>query len=527
MDGKFKKYAPVGLVIASLALLSLAGFFLAQTLGKIQLLALPDESLISNGMLISAAGILLGLAITALLNPDGVRRFFSGRQVRYGSNSLIIFLAISGVLVFVNTLVVNNPQTWDMTEDKQNTLTKETVAILESLNSPVLARAYYSAQLPSDEAGKLLENFKLNSKGNFSYEFINPEFNPVMAEQDKIERDGTIVLLADSRREVVSFASERDLAAGLLRLNNPGERYVYFLTGHGELPIDTSGEASYTLVKRSLEFKNYSVENLNLVSAGSVPENANALVIVGPQRPFTESEVDALRAYLTQGGGLVVMKEPVFSDAELLPDPLDNLLVEWGIAFNNDLVIDPNVNPPVIAVADPVSFGQHPITQGLLGYYSIFPTARSLSLSPTEIQGLSLTPLALTGANAWGETDFESLNANSQQFDSGADTPGPVTLAAAAENWSNKARLVVFGDSELAADSFYQQGNGDILINAIDWVAEQDDQINLTPRDRINRQYRQPGTLGLVAILLTGLCVLPIAIAGAGISTWLARRRRG
>ena len=100
-------------------------------------------------------------------------------------------------------------------------------------------------------------------------------------------------------------------------------------------------------------------------------------------------------------------------------------------------------------------------------------------------------------------------------------------MAAAAESWTNKARLVVFGDSELAADSFYQQGNGDILINAIDWAAEQDDQINLTPRDRINRQYRQPGTLGLVGILLTGLCVLPIFIAGAGISTWIARRRQG
>lgn len=528
MDGKYKQYAPIGLVISGLALLSLVGFFLARVLVEIQLLALPDDELIPRGLWISAAAVMLGLAITALLNPDGVRRFFTGRQMRYGSNSVILLLAILGVLFFANALVLSNPQTWDMTEDKQNTLNDETVAILESLEQPILARAYYSAQLSTDNVGKLLENFKQNSKGKFTYEFINPEFNPVMAERDNIERDGTIVLMiGDTRREVVSFASERDLASGILRLMNPGERYVYFLTGHGELPIDTPGESSYTLVKRSLESKNYTVESLNLVSAGSVPENADAVVIVGPQRPLNDAEVEALRAYLAQGGGLVVMKEPVFSDEEPLPDPLDDLLAEWGIAFNNDLVVDPNVNPPIIAVADPGSYANHPVTQGLFGYYSAFPTTRSLSLLPTESPSITATPLAFTGVNAWGETDLDSIDTNTQRFDPEVDTPGPVILAIASEDWMQDARLVVFGDSELAADAFYQQGNGDIVINAIDWVAEQEQQINLTPRDPINRQYRQPGTFGMIGMILTGLCILPIIIAGAGISTWVARRRRG
>jgi ABC-type uncharacterized transport system involved in gliding motility auxiliary subunit len=527
MDGKYKQYAPIGLVISGLALLSLVGFFLARVLIEIQLLALPDDELLTRGLWISAGAVVLGLAITALLNPDGVRRFFTGRQMRYGSNSIILLLAVIGVLFFANALVLNNPQTWDMTEDQQNTLNPETVAILESLDEPILARAYYSTQLSSDNARRLLENFRENSKGRFTYEFINPEFNPVMAERDNVERDGTIVLISETRREIVSFASERDLASGILRLMNPGERYVYFTAGHGELSIDTPGESSYTLVRRSLELKNYIIESLNLISAGSVPENADAVVIVGPQRPFSEAEVDALRRYLVQGGGLVVMKEPVFSDEEILPDPLDDLLAEWGIAFNNDLVIDPNVNPPIIAVADPASYANHPVTQGLLGYYSAFPTARSLSIVPIDASSIIAVPLAFTGANAWGETDLDSIGTNAQRFDPDVDTPGPVILAIASEDWLLNTRLVAFGDSELAADSFYRQGNGDIVINAIDWVAEQEQQINLTPRDTINRQYRQPGTLGLIGLLFAGLCALPIIIAGAGISTWVARRRRG
>lgn len=527
MDDKFKKFAPLGLVISALAVLALVGFFLTDALSKTQIVTLPDPELISRGLWISAATAVLGLALTALLDPEGVRKFFTGRQVRYGSNSLIILLAFIGVLFFVNALVLDNPKDWDMTEDKQNTLAPETVAILESLETPAHARAYYSSSLSTESAARLLENFKINSKGKFTYEFINPEFNPVLAQQDNVERDGTIVLAMGERREVVSFSSERDLASGILRLINPGERFVYFVSGHGELSIETAGETAYTLVRRSLEFKNYTVATLNLLSEGKVPENAGAVVIVGPQRPYAEAEVDALRNYLNQGGGLIVMKEPPLSaEAIEISDPLDELLLEWGIAFNNDFVIDPNVTPAIIAVADPNTYASHPITQGLFGYYTAFPTTRSLKTLETP-ETIILTPLALTGSTAWGETNLESLGDNSAQFDADADNSGPLMLAVAAEDWTKNSRVVVFGDSELAADAIYQQGNGDIVINAVDWVAEQDEQISLTPKDSISRQYRQPGTLGLIAMLLGALCVLPLIIAGAGVSTWLARRRQG
>jgi ABC-type uncharacterized transport system involved in gliding motility auxiliary subunit len=526
-DNNLKKYAPLGLVISGLALLALVGFFLTDQLVKARIVALPDPEVLTRGFWISVATIFLGLAVTALLDPEGMRKFFTGRQARHGSNSAILLLAFIGVLFFVNALVFDNPQTWDLTEDKQNTLTPETAAILESLEAPAHARAYYSSSLSTESATRLLENFKIGSKGKFTYEFINPEFNPVLAQEDKVERDGTIVLLMGEQREVVSFASERDLASGLLRLMNPGERFVYFTSGHGELSIDTPGDTSYSLVKRSLEYKNYTVATLNLLTEGKIPENAGAVVIVGPQRPFSDAEIEMLRAYLELGGGLIVMKEPPISEEAIsTSDPLDALLLEWGIAFNNDLVIDPNINPAIIAVADPATYANHPVTQSLLGYYSAFPTARSLRTLDVP-ETIILTPLAFTGSNAWGETDFASLNNNTVQLDAGVDNSGPLLLAVAAEDWTMSARVVVFGDSELAGDSFYQQGNGDIFINAVDWVAEQDEQISLTPKDRIERTYQPPSTVGLIAMLLGVLCVLPLVIAGAGISTWMARRRRG
>ncbi len=66
-----------------------------------------------------------------------------------------------------------------MTEDQSNTLAPETVEILKSLPQPVTARAYYTTRMPTDEARKLLERFAQNSDQKFTYEFVDPEFNPV------------------------------------------------------------------------------------------------------------------------------------------------------------------------------------------------------------------------------------------------------------------------------------------------------------------------------------------------------------
>jgi ABC-type uncharacterized transport system involved in gliding motility auxiliary subunit len=109
----------------------------------------------------------------------------------------------------------------------------------------------------------------------------------------------------------------------------------------------------------------------------------------------------------------------------------------------------------------------------------------------------------------------------------GEDNPGPLTLAVAAENDTTGARLVVFGDSEFAADVFYSRGLADILVNAIDWAAEQEDLINLTPKETMPRTFSSPGTLGFIGIILTSLCIIPLLVIAGGVFAWYSRRRRG
>jgi ABC-type uncharacterized transport system involved in gliding motility auxiliary subunit len=145
----------------------------------------------------------------------------------------------------------------------------------------------------------------------------------------------------------------------------------------------------------------------------------------------------------------------------------------------------------------------------------------------TDPQGITLTALAQTYKETWGETDFGSIEGNQVSFDPTRDHPGPLVVAASAENNSTKGRLVVFGDYEFAADGLYKLGNGEIFLNALDWATGQENLISLTPKNNTSRTFNPPGNFGLIGIILVSICLVPLAILAGGISTWLSRRKRG
>jgi ABC-type uncharacterized transport system involved in gliding motility auxiliary subunit len=101
-------------------------------------------------------------------------------------------------------------------------------------------------------------------------------------------------------------------------------------------------------------------------------------------------------------------------------------------------------------------------------------------------------------------------------------------MAAAGENTNSQGRVVVFGDSDFATDqNFDAYGNGNIFVNSVDWAAEQEDLINITPNTPTARTFIPPSQLQLLSILLGTIICIPGLVVMAGIFTWLARRRQG
>lgn len=512
-SSNLRKFAPLGLLLSGLAALAAIVLYILQ--GS---LTLPVQ--------ISLAVIVLGLALYVLLDPQRVRTALGGRQVRYGSNALLLVIAFTGILVVVNFLVSQNSKTWDMTEDKTNSLNDQSVEVLESLETPVTAEAYYRASTPVESTRDLLQTYQNNSDGKFTFEVIDPDTDPIRAQEANVTRDATIVLRMDGRLEQVTFASEQEVTAALIRLANPGSRAVYFLTGHGEFPLEGSSESNYNLVKATLEDKNYTVTELNLLANPNIPADALAVIVAGPTKPVSQAEIDLLKAYMDSGGSLIYLSEPrpltEFGDAE---DPMAAyLLSDWGIRLDEDVIIDLSSNQQLVAVSQ--RFGSHAITEKMYSLALVMPGARTVRIEQAP-ENVTLNELVYASDLSWGETDYEGLQTGQVTQDEGADI-FPATIAIAGSNSSAGSRVVVVGDADFAnSQVFNQYGNGDFIMNSIDWAAEQEGLINFNARETTQRLLVLPQTQSIGLLLLGTVFLLPILVIVMGVSVWLQRRRAG
>ncbi|GAB4579655.1 MAG: Gldg family protein [Anaerolineales bacterium] len=518
----YKRYASIGLIVAGLSAVAAFSLYFIQREWN-----LPLQ--------ISLALIVVGLATFVLLDPDRARNMLSGRQARYGSNAAVLALAFTGIVIVVNVLIYQNATDWklrwDWTENQENTLAPETIEILENLPEKVIARGYYSTQNVTSQANAkdLLEDFKFYGGDNFDFEFINPDENPVAAVNDGYTRDGVILIMGENK-EILSATSEKEIASGLVRLLNPGEQKVYFLVGHGEFTFEETGDTSLTQLKTALEDRNYTAESLNLLATNAIPEDAKVIVIAGPQVPLSSAEVELLRAYLDAGGALIVLYEPpAVTQFGNDPDPLTSYLQEvWGVLMQNDIIIDLTSQQPVVAIAG--MYNDHVITQKLQSTATVFPTARSVSAA-TGLDGVTATEIILTAQQSWAETDIASINSGQIAPDEEVDLLGPVPLAVVANNPTSGARVVVVGDADFVTNqgltALGNIGNVELMLNAINWGADQEDLISLTPKDVTQRTLQLPPQAYILnLILFVVVLLLPGLMLISGGVVWFQRRRR-
>ena len=526
------RYAIAALVVALIACVITFFLGIVRGLVALQITTLASVEDLQRYLIISAGFVILGLATYAIFEPERVRRFLTGRQARYGSNALVISIAFAGILIIGNVLAYQNPVPLaDLTEDEVNTLAPETLAALKQLPQKVTATAFFSPESNKTTATQLLDKIKSNSNGKFEYQFIDPNRDPQTARNAGITGDGKILLQMGDLKEIVASASETEILKGMLRLLNPGSNVIYFLTGHGEHDIEQGGDASMTRAKSTLESKNYAVKTLNLIVENKIPEDASVIVIAGPIKPVSDNEVKLFKDYLSGGGSLIVMEDAAplteFGDAK---DPLAEMLSnDWGIALENDLVIDLNSPQPTTASAayyDPA----HAITRNMNNLVTYFPFTQSLKTSE-GVEGVTLNLLVQTKENnSWGEKDFESLTQSGgpPSFDETTESLGPLTLVAAGENSTTKGRVVVFGGSNFAIDpNFDAYGNGDMFVNSADWAAQKEEIVNITPKTPTQRTFTPPGQIQLIVIVLGSILIIPGLVVVAGVSAWRTRRRQG
>jgi ABC-type uncharacterized transport system involved in gliding motility auxiliary subunit len=348
-----------------------------------------------------------------------------GRATEAGTNALVATLSFLLIIGLINFLAVRYEYRLDLTESQIFTLSPQTQEILANLEKPVKVWLFEPGENPLNK--QLLENYQREGEGNFSFEFVNPYDRPGLALEYGVKQPGEIHLEVGDKRDVLvtqqlQVLTEPKLTNSIQKLLTETPAKVYFIQGHGEKTLE-AGERGLAEAVTALEERNSLVETLNLAETTGVPEDANAIIIAGPEREFLEAEVEALQNYLDRGGSVLLM-----IDYQTEPG-LDSLLEEWGVLLDTRLAIDdPEIGrlvglDPWVALV--TSYGDHPITENFADGVSLYPFARPVESETTP--GITESPLIWTNERSWAEADVRGQLA----FNPDRDRSGPLSLGVA------------------------------------------------------------------------------------------------
>lgn len=520
-----KRIGHILLALALAALLVAGGAWLIQR--RLTLL---------NELALGLAGVFLLTFV--ILEPVRTRIWVTSRQVRYGSNALLMTMVLLAILSVANFLADRHPYRIDVTANRTLSLSPQTVDVLRTLKGPVRVVAFFPGSLGGrNSAADLLDQYQYHYR-DFHVEFHDPEVEYSRAQEWGVADlwRPTIFILYQDRRETIYAVTEMEVTSALVRLTRKEKPRVYFLTGHGEPALDDMGEMGLSALRERLTQEGLEVASLNLLITATVPSDAQAVVLMAPQQPLKQEEVDRLAAYVDGGGSAMIFLDPT-SDLRGDQGPLKDWLARrWGVAFRNDLVIDtasfayPMPTVPV-AAASP----GHPIGQGMKGGMMYFIEARSIAqITPTEtITGTSVpvyTPLVQTSRDSWGETSWDELQRIPDvmpRYTEGQDTRGPLDIAATVEDSSRRARLALFGDFHFCTNVAVRDlANGDLFMNTLNWLTQEEFLISLRPNQDIARYVTIRSNLVRNALFLVLVILLPLAVLGIGGVVYLTRRTR-
>ncbi|MCX6956260.1 MAG: GldG family protein [Verrucomicrobia bacterium] len=466
----------------------------------------------------------------------------------------------------LNYLARNHPSRFDLTQHRRFSLSTETLSYVQRLNRPL--KIYVTLAEPDEnpEIRGLLREYANASEGNpagkIEVRYLDVYQNRREAELNGLDQPDLLVLTCGDRRRAVtlselyrytktkdnktersSFQGEQALTAALLDVSSPEKKKVYFLAGHGELrPDETDGNRGLTVIRDQLRVRNFDVDGLDLGIARKIPADASVLIAVAPQSRFSPAEQELLREYLrTNAGRLLLFLAPGYNAG------LEDLLLDWGILVDDDLVFDTDpksisdTNDLVILAFDKT----HPITQTMITFtfgLHLGPT-RTVRPDPGRslVNGLNTVTIAATSTTAWGEVSYNDRT-RLPAFNRGTDIaplPGMepkdrLGVVVASERIAVRdnlpfsvrgGRLVVFGSGDLPTNNrILKGGNAEMVLKSIDWTVDRDTQLNIPARP-IERFQLSLSADVFLKLRYALLFALPGLAATLGLIVYWTRRR--
>jgi len=463
------------------------------------------------------------------------------RSLLGGANLVLSLALLAGLLAAVNWIASRHHVRRDLTAARSFTLAPQTKKVMAGLDRDVDIVAFYRSGDPEAEAVTDLGRELDDLSPRVRFEVVDPDRQPGRASRYPGLDYGMTVVDSGERNERVNGADEGKLLNAVIQVTRAEKKTIGFLTGHGERMATATDDHGYGALAERLASEGFAVETVQLGDRTAVPAEIDVLVIAGAEKALLPHEHAAITVFLADGGAAFILADPSPAADHA------GLLAPYGLVPGADLVVDVSGVGKLFGADEFLPLGleyrPHPIAQGF-DLTTVFPRARSVAAAPEPPADVTATEIVFTAPASWAETEPDSRPI---QIGPG-DRQGPICVVAAASRRhaapstadsapgaaaaaavidtaaGGETRIVLTGDSDFCANAYAGfGGNLDLALNALSWLAEEEDLIAIRPHERENRRVTltaaEAGTVRTVA-----LAGMPLLVLGIGLAVWWRRR---
>lgn len=229
----------------------------------------------------------------------------------------------------------------------------------------------------------------------------------------------------------------------------PGQ--ILFDQGHGQaFTIEQEGPLQLGEFSKILSSENLNVQSTDSELTGEKLRDYSGLIISGPFKPLSSSEIDAIKEYIAEGGRVAIMLH--------IAQPLWSLLDDLGVDVANGVLresIGTIENKPThFTVTD---FSSHSLTRdltqfSLYGGWPLRPATHN-----TQV-------IARSSSQAWVDLNRDDILNQGDAVQH---------FAVIVSGKMGKGEFLIFADDAIFQNRFLDQDNRSLASNLARWFSEQ------------------------------------------------------
>ncbi|HLY10471.1 MAG TPA: Gldg family protein [Planctomycetota bacterium] len=329
--------------------------------------------------------------------------------------------------------------------------------------------------------------------------------------------------------ELTSYKGEPIVVHMIQELGGAEKRIVYESESHREtLTADVrqmSMLANFLKINEGVEFRRLSLSDYKVI-----PVDCDLLMIMAPEQPFQEHELDTIRDYIERGGSLLVTIRAKVKTG------LEGLLEDYGVKVGNNVVCDPEQYiPPSYAQLRIVDFnGAHTVNRGMANVPFALPLTCTIDPVSKKDNNYTITALAMAGPRSWEEKG--EIGVGKDLKPAADERVGNMKVIVAVEkNVSRKdakrktAKLDVWGSSLpftnqlLSSPYVFQTIQGQYVVNHFRWLLERE-LIDIEPKKVLVKPLEMSAEAldHLYWVVVIGFPVFGVCL---GVLAWFVRRK--